>query len=84
MTKINRQDKSVTLHTGEELAYDKLLLMTGARVRKLLIPGAELDGICYVRTIADVEDMKAVHGPWKQHGGDWWRVYRHGGRRGRT
>lgn len=50
---IDREAKTVTDSTGATVKYDKLLLATGARVRKLSIPGADLDGIFYLREIDD-------------------------------
>jgi 3-phenylpropionate/trans-cinnamate dioxygenase ferredoxin reductase subunit len=50
----------VELQDGRKLPYDKLLLATGARVRKLKCPGAELPGIHYLKTIADVDGLQAV------------------------
>ncbi|MCH8197873.1 MAG: FAD-dependent oxidoreductase [Proteobacteria bacterium] len=41
------------LGDGETLDYDKLLLTTGGRVRRLTLPGAELDGVHYLRGIDD-------------------------------
>ena len=46
--------KSLLLQNGERLNYDKLVLATGGRVRKLSCPGADLPGVFYLRTIADV------------------------------
>lgn len=43
---------------GEELAYDRLILCVGSRVRKLTCPGAELAGVHYVRTVDDIEKMR--------------------------
>jgi 3-phenylpropionate/trans-cinnamate dioxygenase ferredoxin reductase subunit len=40
------------------LAYDKLLIATGTRVRKIKVPGAELPGIHYLRSIADVDELR--------------------------
>lgn len=45
--------KTVTMAGGETVDYDKLLLATGTRVRKLPLPGADLDNIFYLRSIAD-------------------------------
>ena len=53
VTKIYTANKSLTLSDGETLAYDKLLITTGTRVRKLGLPGAELDNIFYLRAISD-------------------------------
>jgi 3-phenylpropionate/trans-cinnamate dioxygenase ferredoxin reductase subunit len=57
---IHRADRTVELADGRLLAYDKLLLATGARVRKLKCPGADLPGIHYLKTIADVDGLQAV------------------------
>ena len=57
---IHRADRTVELTDGRLLAYDKLLLATGARVRKLKCPGADLPGIHYLKTIADVDGLQEV------------------------
>ncbi|HVL00272.1 MAG TPA: FAD-dependent oxidoreductase [Dongiaceae bacterium] len=56
--KIDRANKTVLLNNGELLAYDKLGLCTGARVRKLEIPGANLKGVHYLRTLADAQAVQ--------------------------
>lgn len=48
---------------GEWLAYDKLLLATGARVRKLPIPGANLPGVFYLREFDDTLAIRARLAP---------------------
>jgi 3-phenylpropionate/trans-cinnamate dioxygenase ferredoxin reductase subunit len=50
--------KQVTLENGERIAYDKLILTTGSRVRRLNCPGHDLAGVHYLRTIADVEAIQ--------------------------
>jgi len=60
---IDRAGKTVALSDGRKLAYDKLLLTTGGRVRKLRCPGAELPGIFYLKTIADVDALQAAFLP---------------------
>ena len=43
----------MTLANGDSLRFDKLLLATGSRVKTLLIPGSNLNGVHYLRTIGD-------------------------------
>jgi 3-phenylpropionate/trans-cinnamate dioxygenase ferredoxin reductase subunit len=57
---IHRGERQVELADGRRLAYDKLLLTTGARVRKLTCPGADLPGVHYLKTIADVDGLQEV------------------------
>lgn len=66
VTSINRGDKCVTVRDGSEIGYDTLVLMTGARVRKLMSPGAELDGVRYVRSITDADALGAAMAPGQQ------------------
>ena len=56
---IDRTAKTVLLNNNEQLPYDKLALTVGARVRKLNIPGANLENSFYLRNIADVHRIKA-------------------------
>jgi 3-phenylpropionate/trans-cinnamate dioxygenase ferredoxin reductase component len=50
---------TVTLAGGETLAYSKLLLATGARPRRLNLPGVDLDGVHTLRTLADSDALRA-------------------------
>ena len=49
---------TVTLDSGQELEYQKLLIATGGRNRRLQVPGAELPGIHYLRTITECHAIK--------------------------
>jgi len=49
---------AVTLASGEELGYQKVLLATGGRNRRLGVPGAGLPGIHYLRTKAECDAIK--------------------------
>jgi len=51
---IDRAAKTISLSSDETLSYDKLVMATGSRVRKLHIPGHELEGVHYLRNIDDV------------------------------
>jgi 3-phenylpropionate/trans-cinnamate dioxygenase ferredoxin reductase component len=55
---IDTQASTVTLAGGEQLAYDSLLLTTGAEPRTISVPGADLDGVHYLRTLADCDALR--------------------------
>lgn len=61
--RIDRDRKVLVLSDGTELAYDFLVLATGARPIRLPIPGADLKGILELRTAADAEALKGALGP---------------------
>ncbi|WP_042395285.1 NAD(P)/FAD-dependent oxidoreductase [Streptacidiphilus carbonis] len=50
----------LTLSDGSRVDYAKLLLTTGASPRPLQVPGADLDGVLYLRTLADSDRLKTV------------------------
>ena len=54
---LDPSSNAVTLSNGKSLHYGKLLLATGSQVRKLPIPGSDLEGVHYLRNI---EDSKAI------------------------
>lgn len=62
---INRDAKTVSLSNGHTLPYDKLVLTTGARVRKVNCPGSDLKGVYYLRDANDVQAIKGAAGPAK-------------------
>ena len=59
VTAIDPASRIVTTATGVRLSYDKLLLATGSTPRRLSLPGADLDGVHYLRTIEDSDRIKA-------------------------
>jgi len=59
VTAIDRSAQRLRLSDGAELTYDKLLLCVGSRPRMLEVPGYDLAGIHYLRTIADVDAIRA-------------------------
>jgi 3-phenylpropionate/trans-cinnamate dioxygenase ferredoxin reductase subunit len=63
---IDRAEKRITLTDGRILSYDKLLLATGTRVRPILVPNANLKGIHYLRSIADVDALREAFQPGKR------------------
>jgi 3-phenylpropionate/trans-cinnamate dioxygenase ferredoxin reductase subunit len=49
---------TVTLSSGDELGYQKALIATGGRNRRLGIPGADLPGVHYLRSVAECDAIK--------------------------
>jgi 3-phenylpropionate/trans-cinnamate dioxygenase ferredoxin reductase subunit len=50
--------REVALDDGERLRYDRLLIATGAEPRRLTIPGADLDGVLYLRSVEDSDALR--------------------------
>ena len=51
--------REVELDDGTRLGYDRLLLTTGSEPRRLPLPGAELDGVMYLRSVDDSDALRA-------------------------
>lgn len=58
VTEIDRQRKRLILGGGESLDYQALILATGARPRRLAIPGVELRNVHYLRTLVDASHLR--------------------------
>lgn len=58
VAEIDRAARTVALTDGKRLGYDHLVLATGARNRVPPLPGIELDGVCYLRNLAETEELK--------------------------
>lgn len=58
VTEIDRVGRSVKLSSGRILPYEVLVLAVGARNRKLPVKGADLDGVCYLRTDTEAVDIR--------------------------
>ena len=59
ITAVDRQQRFVVTATGEQIAYDTLVFATGARVRHIRVPGSDLEGVHYLRSIDDVSRIRA-------------------------
>lgn len=58
VTAIDRTARRVETAGGERIAYGALALAVGCRARLLPAPGAELDGVLYLRTLADARAIR--------------------------
>jgi 3-phenylpropionate/trans-cinnamate dioxygenase ferredoxin reductase subunit len=56
---LDTSSRELALSDGERVQYDALLLTTGAEPRRLMIPGADLDGVLYLRTVGDSDALRA-------------------------
>jgi 3-phenylpropionate/trans-cinnamate dioxygenase ferredoxin reductase subunit len=65
-TTIEPRRKLVELEGGGRVAYDRLLVATGARNRTLSMPGAALDGIFQLRTVEDCDRIRAAARPGRR------------------
>ena len=60
VTELDRTAHQVTLADGSVQPYGKLLLATGSAPRRLTVPGADLDGVVYLRTAGDSDRIKTA------------------------
>lgn len=58
VTKLDPGSKQVELASGERISYNKALLATGATPRRLVVPGADLPGVHYLRTVPDADALR--------------------------
>lgn len=59
IVKINTADRSIVTESSETIHYDKLLICTGAKNRKLSIDGVDKQGVFTIREMHEAEDFKA-------------------------
>jgi 3-phenylpropionate/trans-cinnamate dioxygenase ferredoxin reductase subunit len=57
---IDRGRRAVLCEDGRPLDYDRCVLCTGTRARRLDLPGSDLPGVFYLRTLEDSEQIKAA------------------------
>jgi NADPH-dependent 2,4-dienoyl-CoA reductase/sulfur reductase-like enzyme len=61
-TALDAAAHQLSLDDGSTLGYDRLLLATGSVPRQLPLPGADADGVLYLRTREDSDAIKARFG----------------------
>ncbi len=57
--RIDRASRTIMTSDGVSIPYGKLVLATGARARRLALPGSDLCGIHTLRTMADTDQIRA-------------------------
>jgi 3-phenylpropionate/trans-cinnamate dioxygenase ferredoxin reductase subunit len=61
--RIERDRQRLVMADGETLAYDFLVLCTGTRARRLGLPGEELEGVFYLRTLDESHAIRTAARP---------------------
>jgi 3-phenylpropionate/trans-cinnamate dioxygenase ferredoxin reductase subunit len=57
--KLDPAERTVTLSNRESVTFDRALIATGAGVRRLNVPGADLDGVYYLRTLGNSDAIRS-------------------------
>lgn len=63
---VDPAERKVELATGGSVHYDKLLIATGARTRRLPIPGLDLQNVFDLRSISDADALRAAIAPGRK------------------
>jgi 3-phenylpropionate/trans-cinnamate dioxygenase ferredoxin reductase subunit len=58
VSNLSTSERRAELSNGESVTFDKALIATGANVRRLNVPGCELSGIHYLRTLGNSESIR--------------------------
>jgi 3-phenylpropionate/trans-cinnamate dioxygenase ferredoxin reductase subunit len=57
---IDTRAREVSLDDGERVRFDSCLIATGSAPRRLTIPGSDLEGVYYLRDLADADRLRAA------------------------
>ncbi len=58
-TRVAPAERNVQLETGRRIRYEKLLITTGGRNRRLPVSGRDLGGVYDLRTVGDADAIRA-------------------------
>lgn len=59
---VDAKGKKLTLSTGDELGFEKLVIATGSKVRTLDVPGGQLNNVRYLRSMSDSKAIRDAAG----------------------
>jgi 3-phenylpropionate/trans-cinnamate dioxygenase ferredoxin reductase component len=62
VVKLETESRRIRLEGDEAFSYDRLLIATGGRKRRLAFPGADLKGVFDLRTVEDSERIRTAAG----------------------
>jgi 3-phenylpropionate/trans-cinnamate dioxygenase ferredoxin reductase component len=65
-TRLNPVDKTIELSGSDRVRYDKVLIATGSRNRRLPIPGLDLEGVYGLRTVEDCDRIRGEIRPGRR------------------
>jgi 3-phenylpropionate/trans-cinnamate dioxygenase ferredoxin reductase component len=63
---VDTAGKTIEVAGGDPVSFDKLLIATGARNRRLPIPGIDLEGVLDLRTLGDAARIRAEMVPGRR------------------
>ena len=66
VTAVDPSKHCILTEAGERIDYEKLLIATGAVARRLDVPGGDLDGVMYLRSMADSRAIRERAGQAKR------------------
>lgn len=66
VTRVDPRARSVELEANERVGYDKVLIATGGRNRRVPIPGLDMGGVYDLRTIGDADRIRAEITPGRR------------------
>jgi 3-phenylpropionate/trans-cinnamate dioxygenase ferredoxin reductase subunit len=59
VTELDLVERTAKLSNGDQVSFEKTLIATGANVNRLNVPGGELEGIHYLRTLHNSDAIRA-------------------------
>jgi 3-phenylpropionate/trans-cinnamate dioxygenase ferredoxin reductase subunit len=58
---VDREAQEVVLSGGDRIGYETLVLATGARARHLPVPGGDLPGVFYLRSLRSSQELRRAY-----------------------
>jgi 3-phenylpropionate/trans-cinnamate dioxygenase ferredoxin reductase subunit len=65
-SRIDPADRVVEVDDGDRISYDRVLVATGGRNRHLPVPGGDLEGVRYLRTVEDSDAIRSEAQPGRK------------------